>query len=83
MFYNNDQSIMAVHVFSVLDHVGELQETEEMLPKWFSRDEIPFANMWPDDKYWLHLFLDGKKFEGEFIFSDYDTIIKHSVREII
>lgn len=81
--YNHDQLIMEVHVFSVLDYVGELRETEEMLPKWFSRDEIPFADMWPSDEYWFHLFLDGKKFEGEFIFSDYDTIIKHLVREII
>lgn len=81
--YNDDQATMEVHIFSVTNFDGEPEESDEMLPKWFAYNEIPFNDMWPDDKYWLDLFLDGKKFEGEFIFSDYDTIINHSVKEII
>ena len=41
-----------------------------MTPRWFQVDEIPFAEMWPDDKFWLPLFLAGKKFKGHFLFSE-------------
>jgi len=80
--YNDDQTAMEVHIFSVTLFDGEPQESDEMLPKWFARNEIPFDQMWPDDRYWLPLFLAGKNFKGEFIFSDKDTIIDYSVTEL-
>ena len=40
-----------VHVFKGNDFSGEPRETEEMRPKWFHIDEIPFESMWPDDVY--------------------------------
>jgi hypothetical protein len=36
-----------------------MQESEEMMPKWFALDEIPFDNMWADDKIWLPELLAG------------------------
>jgi len=39
-----------------------------MKPRWFKIEEIPFDQMWPDDKYWLPLLLDGKNFRGKFYF---------------
>ena len=80
--YNDDQMTMEVHIFSVTSFDGELAESDEMLPKWFARDEIPLEQMWPDDRYWLPLFLAGKNFKGEFIFSDKNTIIDHSITEL-
>src|SRR3989344_4771308 len=47
---------------------GEPAESDEMRPKWFSASEIPFDKMWPDDRYWMPLFLAGKKFQGRFLF---------------
>lgn len=68
----------------------QLQETEEMLPKWFKFDEIPFDTMWPDDKIWLPILLkkvqdknwkDG--FEAYFDFpNSFDTFEEHQVNVI-
>jgi mutator protein MutT len=43
---------------------GEPHETEEMSPRWFAEADIPYGTMWPDDKLWLPLLLDGKLFKG-------------------
>ena len=74
--------ILEVHIFNVLSYGGSIMETEEMSPKWFNLDEIPFADMWPDDIYWMPLFLKGNKFKGEFVFENNDKILSHKI-EII
>ena len=43
-------------------------ETEEMKPQWFNFSDIPYEQMWSDDKYWLPILLAGKKFKGNFLF---------------
>ncbi|MEK7519861.1 MAG: 8-oxo-dGTP diphosphatase [Patescibacteria group bacterium] len=80
--YRHTDTTMEVHYFSVYAYEGEPQETEEVKPQWFAPDALPLEQMWPDDKYWMPLYLAGKSFEGEFIFSDYDTIVEHSLREV-
>lgn len=70
---------LRVHVFGVNGFEGEPAESEEMLPQWFKLDEIPYDSMWPDDRHWLPLFLEGKKFNGTFLFGDGDTILEHSI----
>ncbi len=57
-----------VHVFFTNDWQGEPKETEEMKPKWFKIKDIPFNQMWPDDKYWLPRVLNGERIKAEFIF---------------
>ena len=54
----------------------------EMRPQWFQLDQIPFADMWPDDSYWFPLLLQKKKFCGHFKFQDQDTILSYSLREV-
>lgn len=71
--------ILEVHIFKAEDFSGELAEGEEMKPQWFHIDEIPFSEMWPDDKYWLPFFLKNKKFRGRFLFEGQDEIISHSL----
>lgn len=81
-FFEKTGEEMEVHVYGASRYEGEPSEGEEMAPQWFSHADIPFDKMWPDDKYWIPLFLAGKKFKGKFIFKDYDTIISHEVLEI-
>jgi ADP-ribose pyrophosphatase YjhB (NUDIX family) len=50
--------------------IGEPRETEEMIPKWFSINAIPYDKMWVDDKYWLPALLVGKNLQGEFFFNE-------------
>jgi 8-oxo-dGTP diphosphatase/2-hydroxy-dATP diphosphatase len=66
--FKGEPEILEVHVFSCSNFEGEIKETEEMAPRWFKIEEIPFDQMWPDDKYWLPILLKGKNFRGKFYF---------------
>lgn len=66
--FENDPKILEVHIFKVSEFKGEPTESEEMKPQWFSLDQIPFEQMWSDDKYWLPMLLEGKFFTGSFLF---------------
>lgn len=75
--------ILEVHIFRGDSFKGEPKESEEMGPRWFHVDEIPYNQMWPDDKHWLPLFLSGKSFRGKFIFDNSDNILEHDLQEVI
>ena len=80
--FENQPEILEVHVFSATDFRGQPVETEEMKPQWFKIDKIPYNQMWPDDKYWLPLLLNGKNFLGNFHFLDDNTLLRHQLKEI-
>jgi 8-oxo-dGTP pyrophosphatase MutT (NUDIX family) len=68
-----------VHLFVAKDWQGEITESEEMMPKWFSFDEIPYKNMWPDDILWMPHVLQGKKVKASFSFGEGDTVLDHKL----
>jgi len=68
-----------VHVFLVGDWEGEPIETEEMAPKWFKVNEIPFDEMWDDDKYWLPHVLENRKLKAKFAFDKKDKIVEQVI----
>ena len=80
--FKNNPEYLEVHVFYISSFEGEPQETEEMKPQWFLQDEIPFDQMWADDKYWLPLFLEGKTLLGQFSFGDDDVLLDHTLKEV-
>lgn len=80
--YLDTGKIMEVHIFKVLSYTGEPKETEEMKPQWFEILDIPFDQMWPDDVYWMPMFLANKKFTGTFIFQDTNTLISHNLQAV-
>lgn len=67
--FENNPEIIEVHIFKSENFSGEPTESEEMNPRWFHVDEIPFEQMWPDDIFWMPMFLEGKKFKGKFLFN--------------
>ncbi|MEK7187139.1 MAG: 8-oxo-dGTP diphosphatase [Patescibacteria group bacterium] len=77
--FHDKPDTIEVHFFRVGEFEGNPTESEEMLPKWFNVDEIPLEEMWPDDKYWMPLFLEGKKFKGRFLFGEGDSVLEKNL----
>ena len=80
--FQGNPEIIQVHIFKIGDYSGEPEESEEMRPKWFHIDEIPFMEMWPDDMYWMPMFLKGKKFKGKFLFGEGNAILEKELEEV-
>ena len=59
---------------------GEPAESEEMAPKWFKFNEIPYEQMWADDKIWLPKVLEGHFVEADFYFDDNNAVIKQNLK---
>jgi len=59
-----------VHIYIVRAWQGAPAETSEMRPAWFDVADIPYAEMWADDTYWLPAVLKGKKISGNVVFAD-------------
>ena len=67
-------------VFVSSNFSGTLKESEEGQLKWFSKESLPYDEMWQDDRYWLPLLVEGKKFRGTFEFTaDSKNLISASV----
>lgn len=81
-FPNNPEWNQRVHVFICDKWKGEVNESEEMLPEWFSVGNIPYDKMWLDDRYWIPKILEGKKIEGRFVFENQEKIIEKEVNII-
>ncbi|MBU1159663.1 8-oxo-dGTP diphosphatase [Patescibacteria group bacterium] len=77
--WKDKPEILEVNIFKARNFEGEPVESEEMRPQWFHIDEIPFSEMWQDDKYWLPLFLKDKKFKGRFLFDESDNILEYEL----
>jgi len=67
-----------VQVFITTDYQGTPTETEEAVPLWFQIQDIPYDQMWADDRIWLPRVLAGESVDGRFIFDD-DKLLEHSV----
>lgn len=76
------EKILEVHVFHSRDYFGVPIETAEMRPQWFNISKIPFEKMWPDDRFWMPLLLAGKKFRGDFKFSEDKVISNYNLKEV-
>ena len=76
-----DELAFIVHLFSTKDFSGEMSSTEEGEIRWFDVDDIPYEDMWVDDRYWVPLMLLKKKFDADFYLDeDNKKIIKYEIR---
>ncbi len=83
-FKSEPKEILEAHIFNVGSFEGEPHETEEMKPRWFTVENIPYEQMWSADRHWLPLLLDGRKFRGRFFYLDEasDVIIEKHLEVI-
>jgi len=70
---------IACDVYRADDCIGEPSETAEAVPLWTKVDQIPFEKMWADDRLWIPLMLEGKRFVGRFFFDD-DVMVSHDLQ---
>ena len=62
----DDGFSMRVHVFVADTIIGAAKETDEARPQWWDICDIPYGEMWPDDRIWMPHLLAGRSFEGSF-----------------
>ncbi|MBQ2259591.1 MAG: 8-oxo-dGTP diphosphatase [Spirochaetales bacterium] len=78
-FQFKDGIRMLGYVFFAYSYSGELiDECEETKPFWCKVSELDYSRMWEDDILWLPPALEGKKFEGYFLF-DGNTLLDSKV----
>lgn len=73
-FPHNPAWDQMVHVYFAESWDGEPKESDEMNPKWFSLNDIPFQDMWPDDIFWLPEVVKGNLLKAMFKFGENDII---------
>lgn len=71
-----------VYIFMTSKFSDSLAESEEMTPKWFRIDEIPYDQMWVDSKYWLPIVLKNKGLSARFLLSGERDIQWKYVEEV-
>ncbi|KAL1690837.1 hypothetical protein GGG16DRAFT_54804 [Schizophyllum commune] len=69
-FLEGVEKVFHCDVYRAETFEGEVIETDEMRPAWYSVDDIPYAQMWEDDPYWLPLLVEGVPFIGR---ADFDA----------
>ena len=69
-FYKGQKEKVMFHLYVASEWQGEPTESDEMKPEWFDIQSIPYDKMFPDDKYWLPLILEGRKIKAYFDFDE-------------
>jgi len=83
-FGNTKEPAISCHVFSTESFEGQLKkEGQEGILRWVDFEEIPYEEMWEDDRYWLPLLIEGKNFSGEFYFNQEGTkLLNHRLEAL-
>jgi len=67
-----------VWVYRTADFEGVPTETREAKPLWVALDEIPYDQMWEDDRIWIPMMLRGERFQSRWIF-DGDRMLDYEL----
>ncbi|GAA5811248.1 hypothetical protein MFLAVUS_004680 [Mucor flavus] len=74
--FENDPVGLEVHIYVTKEFKRTPTETEEMKPEWYNYSDIPYSQMWADDKVWIPLLLNNTRFMGHYHFSqDQATVL--------
>jgi|SRR3989338_955044 len=79
-FYLGDKLEWIVHIFAVDEFGGTEAGSDEAEPEWFFTGQLPYDDMWHDDRFWMPLLLKRKKFKGRFYYDkDYGKLLEHNI----
>lgn len=62
--YKGERVNINLSVYLCDGYLGEIKETDEMIPYWFNKNHLPFEQMLPDDILWFPLAFEGEYFKG-------------------
>jgi 8-oxo-dGTP diphosphatase len=57
-------------VYMTADFTGEPVESDEVIPRWFASDALPFDGMWDDARYWIPLVFAGHHVTADITFAE-------------
>ncbi len=74
----------ACAVYRASQYTGELvPENEECSAHWVSLSEIPYENMWPSDRLWFPLALEGVEyFHRAYYFNRKEQLLEEKIRKL-
>lgn len=80
LLFHAEDDMPRIHgfVFVASAYEGTPTETDEAVPLWFNINELPFDEMWDDDRLWLHQVLTGQVVKGYFTFAG-EQLLDHRV----
>ncbi|PIT93069.1 MAG: hypothetical protein COU06_01920 [Candidatus Harrisonbacteria bacterium CG10_big_fil_rev_8_21_14_0_10_38_8] len=81
-FLHKPEWSQKVHVYFSETWNGEPIESDEMRPKWFQAQEIPFNDMWPTDEVWIPDVLSGKLVKATFHIDESDVAQSKDVKVV-
>lgn len=67
-----------VWVYRTRRFEGIPRATREAEPMWVRQDQIPFQDMWEDDRFWLPMVIRGERFQSRWIF-DGDRMVDYEI----
>ena len=81
-FYKGKKEKVMFHLYVASEWQGEPTESDEMKPEWFDIQSIPYDKMFPDDKYWLPLILEGRKIKAYFDFDEEWNLLGKKIEDM-
>lgn len=77
-----DPVLLDVTIFRCEKYTGVVTESEEMRPKWFKFEDVPFNKMWPDDHLWYPYFFKNEKFKAKYLFEGHHKILNYTITPV-
>ncbi|CAK8679804.1 unnamed protein product [Clavelina lepadiformis] len=74
--------LLEVNVFKAEQFTGTPMESEEMAPKWFSKENVPYDRMWADDIFWYPMMFSNEMFYGFMEFKGHDNMVSKNLQQV-
>lgn len=68
-------------VFRTGEVEGVAIETDEAVPLWTDIEDIPYGDMWEDDRIWLPMVIAGTPFTARWVF-DEDRMLDYELEKV-
>ncbi len=82
LWYKGEHADMQMYIYTCHKYLGQIKETEEIIPHWFDINNPPYDRMLEDDLLWLPKVLEGKKVLGNVKFDKDMKMLHHDFKTV-